>query len=73
MRRRAVERRRQHRTGPHRRAHAVAAQAREPGQAGDPRPWFEFRWTLALGETELSQTDFEHLVDAKTPLVFIDR
>lgn len=43
------------------------------GQAGDPRPWFEFRWTLALGETELSQTDFEHLVDAKTPLVFIDR
>jgi hypothetical protein len=43
------------------------------GQAGDPRPWFEFRWSLAIGDTELTQTEFEHLVDAKTPLVFIDR
>ncbi len=43
------------------------------GQANDPRPWFEFRWSLAVGDTELSTTEFEHLVDAKTPLVFIDR
>ncbi|MEZ6036870.1 MAG: DEAD/DEAH box helicase [Planctomycetota bacterium] len=39
----------------------------------DPRPWFEFRWSLALGEQELTQSEFEQLVDAKTPLVFIDR
>jgi hypothetical protein len=43
------------------------------GQANDPRPWFEFRWSLALGEVELTQTEFDTLVDAKTPLVFIDR
>ena len=42
------------------------------GQDDDPRPWFEFRWSLALGEQELSQSEFEQLVDAKTPLVFID-
>ena len=43
------------------------------GQANDPRPWFEFRWSLALGDQELSQAQFDSLVDAKTPLVFIDR
>jgi hypothetical protein len=43
------------------------------GQANDPRPWFEFRWSLAVGDTELSTSEFEQLVDAKTPLVFIDR
>jgi superfamily II DNA or RNA helicase len=43
------------------------------GQQGDPRPWFEFRWSLAVGDQELSQSEFEQLVDAKTPLVFIDR
>jgi len=39
----------------------------------DPRPWFEFRWSLAVGDTELSTDDFNKLVSAKTPLVFIDR
>jgi superfamily II DNA or RNA helicase len=43
------------------------------GQQGDPRPWFEFRWSLAIGDQELSQAEFEQLVDARTPLVFIDR
>lgn len=43
------------------------------GQANDPRPWFEFRWSLAVGDTELSAAEFEQLVDARTPLVFIDR
>jgi hypothetical protein len=43
------------------------------GQQNDPRPWFEFRWSLAVGDQELSQSEFEQLVDAKTPLVFIDR
>lgn len=43
------------------------------GQDNDPRPWFEFKWTLALGDKELNQSQFEQLVDAKTPLVFIDR
>lgn len=42
------------------------------GQDNDPRPWFEFRWSLALGEQELSQGEFEQLVEAKTPLVYID-
>ncbi|MCA8976957.1 MAG: DEAD/DEAH box helicase [Planctomycetes bacterium] len=39
----------------------------------DPRPWFEFRWSLAVGDTELTTSQFEQLVSAKTPLVFIDR
>jgi SNF2 family DNA or RNA helicase len=43
------------------------------GAQDDPRPWFEFRWSLAVGDQELSQSEFDQLVDAKTPLVFIDR
>ncbi|MDO8348759.1 MAG: SNF2-related protein, partial [Planctomycetota bacterium] len=43
------------------------------GQANDPRPWFEFRWSLAVGDNELSQSEFDQLVEARTPLVFIDR
>jgi len=43
------------------------------GQANDPRPWFEFKWSLAVGDKELSQREFDELVDAKAPLVFIDR
>src|SRR5262245_3753728 len=41
---------------------------------GDPlRPWFEFRWNLALGDSVLSREEFDQLVDAKAPLVFLDR
>ncbi len=43
------------------------------GQDNDPRPWFEFKWSLAIGDQELDSSQFEQLVDAKTPLVFIDR
>ena len=43
------------------------------GQQDEPRPWFEFRWSLAVGDKELTQSEFDQLVDAKTPLVFIDR
>ncbi|MBL8731377.1 MAG: DEAD/DEAH box helicase [Planctomycetes bacterium] len=43
------------------------------GQAGDPRPWFEFRWSLAIGDKELTQAQFDELVEARSPLVFIDR
>lgn len=43
------------------------------GQDNDPRPWFEFKWSLAIGDKELDASQFEQLVDAKTPLVFIDR
>ena len=43
------------------------------GQDNDPRPWFEFKWSLAIGDKELDSSQFEQLVDAKTPLVFIDR
>jgi SNF2 family DNA or RNA helicase len=49
---------------------AIVESKNEPN---DPRPWFEFRWSLAIGEQELSQAEFDSLVDAKTPLVFIDR
>ena len=45
----------------------------QQGQQDEPRPWFEFKWSLAIGDKELSQSEFETLVDAKTPLVFIDR
>ena len=43
------------------------------GQANDPRPWFEFKWSLAVGDKEMSQREFDELVDAKATLVFIDR
>ena len=43
------------------------------GQQDEPRPWFEFRWSLAVGDKELTQSEFDQLVEAKTPLVFIDR
>jgi len=42
-------------------------------EANDPRPWFEFRWSLAVGDTELTNEQFEQLVAARTPLVFIDQ
>ena len=42
-------------------------------QKDSMRPWFEFRWSLAIGDKELSQSEFDQLVDAKTPLVFLDR
>jgi SNF2 family DNA or RNA helicase len=50
-------------------AHVTLAEI--PG--GDStRPWFEFRWNLALGETVLTREEFDALVDAKSPLVFLD-
>ncbi len=36
------------------------------------RPWFEFRWNLAIGETVLTRKEFDELVAAKAPLVFLD-
>ena len=45
----------------------------EKGAAEDPRPWFEFRWTLAVGDKELTKDEFEKLVNARSPLVFLDR
>jgi len=43
------------------------------GTQDEPRPWFEFRWSLAVGDKELTQSEFDQLVEAKTPLIFIDR
>jgi superfamily II DNA or RNA helicase len=40
---------------------------------GSPRPWFEFKWSLAIGDQVLSNREFEQLVNAKAPLVFLDR
>ncbi|MEC7725197.1 MAG: SNF2 helicase-associated domain-containing protein, partial [Planctomycetota bacterium] len=41
------------------------------GQDNDPRPWFEFKWSLAHGDQELDQSQFVLLVDAKPPRVFL--
>ncbi|MCA8947937.1 MAG: DEAD/DEAH box helicase [Planctomycetes bacterium] len=49
---------------------AIIEASNEPD---DPRPWFEFRWSLAVGDQELSNDEFEQLVSARAPLVFIDR
>ena len=45
----------------------------QKGQGETPRPWFEFRWSLALGDQELSRAEFDQLVEARAPLVFLDR
>ncbi len=42
-----------------------------PG-SGD-RPWFEFQWSVALGDRELSKAEFDRLVDSTSPLVIIDK
>jgi SNF2-related domain/Helicase conserved C-terminal domain/SNF2 Helicase protein len=44
-----------------------------PGAPSEPRPWFEFRWNLAIGDQALSNAEFDKLVEAKAPLVFLDR
>ncbi|MGE3173299.1 MAG: SNF2-related protein [Planctomycetota bacterium] len=41
--------------------------------AEQTRPWFEFRWNLALGDKVLSRGEFEELVEARTPLVWLDK
>ncbi len=43
------------------------------GEEAGPRPWFDFRWAIALGDQELSTREFETLVEARSPLVFLDR
>ncbi|MBK8980579.1 MAG: DEAD/DEAH box helicase [Planctomycetes bacterium] len=37
------------------------------------RPWFDFRWSLAVGDQQLDDKDFQALVDARSPLVFLER
>lgn len=37
------------------------------------RPWFEFHWSVAVGDRQITPTEFEQLVSAKSPLVFLDR
>ncbi len=44
-----------------------------PDEAGGPRPWFDFKWTLAVGDHELSEEEFKKLVDARSPLVQLER
>lgn len=45
----------------------------ETADGDGPRPWFEFRWALALGGEELNQKEFDTLVHARSPLVFLER
>jgi SNF2 family DNA or RNA helicase len=52
-------------------ARVTLSESKEQGSS--PRPWFEFRWSLAIGEKELTRAEFDQLVEARTPLVFLDR
>jgi SNF2 family DNA or RNA helicase len=45
----------------------------ESASSDGPRPWFEFRWSLAVAGQELDQKEFDALVNARSPLVFLDR
>ena len=45
----------------------------EEAAASSPRPWFQFSWTLALGDTEISPKDFEELVSSRSALVHLER
>ena len=40
---------------------------------GETRPWFDFRWALALGDRELDEAEFRELVESKAPVVFLGR
>ena len=35
------------------------------------RPWFEFSWSLAIGDQVLTTKEFDKLANAKVPLVFL--
>ena len=37
------------------------------------RPWFEFDWKLAVGDQELTQSEFESLANSRSPLVDLGR
>ncbi len=39
---------------------------------GSPRPWFEFKWTLAAGGVDLSDEEFQKLANSNSPLVFLE-
>jgi len=39
---------------------------------GGDRPWFEFQWSVALGNRALSKSEFERLVESTSPLVLLD-
>jgi superfamily II DNA or RNA helicase len=52
---------------------AIVTLREAPDSAGELRPWFDFRWSLALGERELSDDEFRKLVDSKAPVVFLER
>src|SRR5690606_30139654 len=53
----------------------LSAQVRlvERQDGGGPRPWFDFRWSLAVGDKELDEKEFDQLVQARSPLVFLER
>jgi hypothetical protein len=48
---------------------SAQAQLTEKTSPGEARPWFEFQWALALGDQRLSRSEFEQLVQARSPLV----
>jgi superfamily II DNA or RNA helicase len=56
----------------HRLSARVQLKEVNPG-SNEPRPWFEFRWSLAVDDKELDPKEFEQLVNARSPLVTLDR
>lgn len=38
----------------------------------DQRPWFQFEWSLSVGDRELSQDEFLKIANSNSPLVFLD-
>ncbi|MCC6782496.1 MAG: DEAD/DEAH box helicase [Planctomycetes bacterium] len=52
---------------------AIVSLSQLPETAGETRPWFDFRWSLAVGDRKLDDREFQELVESKAPVVFLDR
>lgn len=52
---------------------AVVSLAQAAETAGETRPWFDFRWSLAVGDRRLDEAEFQQLVESKAPVVFLAR
>ncbi len=55
----------------HRIAAKVSLTEEDDGTEG-PRPWFNFNWTLALGDIQLSDEDIDKLSKSRSPLVHLE-
>ncbi|MCA8943801.1 MAG: DEAD/DEAH box helicase [Planctomycetes bacterium] len=53
-------------------ARVTIAESSDGEVADSKQPWFEFKWSLAIGGKELSKDEFDTLLKAKSPLVYLD-